>query len=55
MQAAARPLTMPTERSISPSRSTRTTPVAMIPIVVIWSIRFVMLPAVRKFCSEREK
>ena len=52
---AARPLTMPTDRSISPSSSTRTTPVAMIPSPAIWSIRLVRLPAVRKFSSETEK
>ncbi len=30
-------------------------PVAMIPTPVIWSIRLVMLPAVRKFSSLKEK
>ena len=30
MTAAARPLTAPTERSISPSRSTRTTPIEIV-------------------------
>ena len=55
MMAAARPLTTPTERSISPSSSTSTTPVAMMPTAVIWRNRLVMFPEVRKFSSEMEK
>ena len=46
--AAARPLTAPTERSISPNSSTYTTPTEIRPTAVIWSIRFVRLIAVRK-------
>ena len=46
--AAARPLTAPTERSISPSSSTYTTPTEIRPTAVIWSIRLVRLTAVRK-------
>ncbi len=55
MTAAARPPTTPTERSISPSSSTSTTPTAMMPTAVIWSMRLVRLPAVRKFSSDNEK
>ena len=55
MQAAATPLTIPTDRSISPSSSTSTTPTAMMPSDVIWSMRLVRFPEVRKFSSVREK
>ena len=48
MQAAARPLTAPTERSISPSRSTKTIPIEISPTAVIWSIRLVRFSAERK-------
>ena len=55
MMDAARPPTTPTERSISPSSSTSTTPVATMPTAVIWSMRLVRLPEVRKFSSDNEK
>ncbi len=55
MQAAATPLTTPTDRSISPSSSTSTTPTAMMPSGVICSIRLVRLPEVRKFSADSEK
>ena len=45
---AASPLTAPTERSISPSSSTRTTPIEIVATPVIWSTRFERLTAVRK-------
>src|SRR3954467_1146017 len=48
---APRPLTAPTDRSISPSRSTSTTPTEISPTPVIWRIRFVRLPAVRNRSS----
>ena len=46
--AAARPLTAPTERSISPSSSTSTTPTEIVPTAAIWRARLVRLTAVRK-------
>ena len=49
--AAARPLTAPTDRSISPSSSTYTTPTEIRPTAVICSIRLVRLTAVRKLSS----
>ena len=51
MIAAHRPLTAPTERSISPSSSTSTTPIEISPTAVIWSTRLVRLTAVRKRVS----
>src|SRR4051812_44429807 len=38
---AASPLTAPTDRSISPSSRTSTTPTEIVPIAAIWSARFV--------------
>ena len=38
----------PTERSMPPVRMTMSWPAAMMPMTVDWSIRFLMLPAVRK-------
>jgi hypothetical protein len=46
--AAAKPLTAPTERSISPSSSTSTTPIEIVPTAAICSVRFVRLAAERK-------
>jgi len=46
--AAARPLTAPTDRSISPSSSTSTTPTEIVPMAAIWRVRLVRLIAVRK-------
>ena len=51
MMAAHRPLTAPTDRSISPSSSTYTMPTLIRPTAVIWSIRFVRLVADRKRLS----
>ena len=48
---AHRPLTAPTERSISPRSRTRTTPTEIRPTAVICSTRFVRLTAVRKRLS----
>ena len=47
--AAARPLTAPTDRSISPSRRTKTTPTEIRPTAVIWRKRLVRFSAVRKW------
>src|SRR5215211_3575149 len=49
--AAHRPLTAPTERSISPSSSTSTTPTEISPTAVIWRTRLVRLVAERKRSS----
>ena len=45
--AAARPETAPTDRSISPSSSTRTTPIEIVATAAIWRVRFVRLTALR--------
>jgi len=45
----AMPDTYPIERSISPSSRTKTTPMAIVVTPAICTIRFVKLPAVRKF------
>ena len=42
-------LTKPIERSISPSSRTKTTPMAMVAIPAIWTIRLTKLTGVRKF------
>ena len=49
MMAAHRPLTAPTDRSISPSSRMSTTPTDTVPIGAIWSARFVRFVEVRKF------
>ena len=46
--AAARPETAPTDRSISPSSSTRTTPIEIVATAAICSVRLVRLIAERK-------
>ena len=46
--AAASPLTAPTERSISPSSSTSTTPIEIVATAAIWSVRLERLTALRK-------
>ncbi len=51
MMAAHRPLTAPTDRSISPSSSTYTMPTLIRPTAVIWSIRLVRLAADRNALS----
>ena len=51
MMAAHRPLTAPTDRSISPSSSTYTMPTLIRPTAVICSIRLVRLVDVRKLLS----
>ena len=48
MIAAHRPLTAPTERSISPSSSTSTMPIETSPTAVIWSTRFDRLTELMK-------
>ena len=45
---AARPLTAPTERSISPSSRTSTTPIEIVAIAAICSVRLERLTALRK-------
>ena len=53
MTAEARPLTMPTVRSISPSSRTKTTPTAIVPVAALWSARLVRLNGVRNaLCGE---
>ena len=47
--------TKATDRSISPMRSTKTTPIAIVAIAAIWSRRFVKLRSVRKVSSSRPK
>ena len=49
MIAAHRPLTAPTDRSISPSSRMSTTPTDTVPIGAICSARFVRFAEVRKF------
>ena len=51
MMAAHRPLTAPTDRSISPSSSTYTIPMLIRPTAVICSIRLVRFAADRKALS----
>jgi hypothetical protein len=46
--AAVTPLTAPTDRSISPSSSTSTTPREIVPVAASCSTRLVRLPGVRK-------
>ena len=46
--AALRPLTAPTDRSISPSSSTSTTPTEIVPTATLCSARLVRLIGVRK-------
>ena len=46
--AAARPLTEPTDRSISPSSSTSTMPMAMVPTAALCRVRLTRLRAERK-------
>ena len=48
MIAAHRPLTAPTDRSISPSSSTSTMPIETSPTAVVWSTRFDRLTELRK-------
>jgi hypothetical protein len=48
-------LTKATDRSISPIRSTNTTPIAIVAIAVICSSRFVKLRSVRNVSSSRPK
>ena len=48
MTAAARPLTAPTDRSISPSSRISTMPIEIVPTAAICSTRFVRLNDVRK-------
>ena len=48
MTPAARPLTAPIERSISPSSSTSTTPIEIVAVAAICSVRFERLTALRK-------
>ena len=48
MIAAHRPLTAPTERSISPSSSTSTMPIETSPTAVIWSTRLDRLTELMK-------
>ena len=48
MTAAARPLTAPTERSISPRSRTSTTPIEIVAIAAICRVRFERLTALRK-------
>jgi hypothetical protein len=43
MIAAARPLTEPTERSISPRSSTSTMPMAIVPTAALWRVRLTRL------------
>ena len=50
--AAHSPLTMPTERSISPSSRTSTTPTEMVPTAAIWIDRFTRLNESRKMPFE---
>jgi hypothetical protein len=45
---AASPLTAPTERSISPSSRTSTTPTEIVPTAAIWRVRLVRFTADRK-------
>ena len=46
--AAQKPLTAPTDRSISPSSKTIVTPTEIVPTGTIWIIRLVRLTGVRK-------
>ena len=46
--AADRPAIEPIDRSISPRRSTSTTPIAMVPTATIWRLRFTRLRLERK-------
>lgn len=55
MTAAVKPLTAATERSISPSSSTITTPTAIVPVAAICSIRFVTLSGERKRSFSEKK
>ena len=48
MTAAQSPLTAPTDRSISPSSRTSTTPTEIVPMAAIWRTRLVRLRGVRK-------
>jgi hypothetical protein len=48
-------LTNATERSISPIRSTNTTPMAIVAIADIWSRRFVKFRSVRNVSSRMPK
>ena len=45
--AAQTPDSAADDRSISPTRSTKTTPSARIAVVTIWRVRFVRLPKLR--------
>jgi hypothetical protein len=45
----ATPDTKPTDRSISPSSRTKTTPMPRMAYGADWTIRFTKFPAVRKF------
>ena len=48
MTPAARPLTAPTERSISPSKRTSTTPIEIVAVAAICRVRLERLTALRK-------
>ena len=48
MHPAAKPLTAPTDRSISPRSNTRTTPIEIVATAAIWRVRLVRLIALRK-------
>ncbi len=49
------PLTYAIERSISPSRSTKTTPNAIRVVPAIWRMTFTKFAAVKKFVAVNEK
>ena len=55
MITAPRPATNPTERSISPSSRTKTSPIASRLKTAAWTSRLTRLPAVRNFESRDSK